>query len=248
MKNLIALLALTLVSLQSHADIKADVELLRSLAPEGSDVAMIQTEILRGSTEDEALKSAEGNYLIKDIDGDGVSDILVIFEKNPTLINDDGKACPKEDWQAGCRITYGDRVVQFWKGQGNGQLFNKVSENSKIVMRADDGGIFGEPLQGFSVSKKGSISLNFYGGSAWRWSVNYTLQFRTNDLYFIGYDTSYGWNGDGRFEATSINYLTGKVVKSSSKGENARVHYKTSRLAKQPLLALSKIAPIETEE
>jgi hypothetical protein len=239
MKKLIALLAFSIVSLQSNADVKADIEMLRSLAPAGSDVAQLQTAILQGASEQDALASAQTNYLIRDLTGDGVLDAVVIFEKNPSLQDDNGKACPKEDYETNCRIAYGDRVIQLFRGQANG--FTKISENNKIVLRADDGGVFGDPLNGVAVNKKGSVTLSFYGGSNWRWSYTYTFQFRSKDLYLIGFDDYSGFTGDGSFEISSTNFLTGKVIQSHSKGEGQKTYTKTSRVPVKPLVSLSEV-------
>ncbi len=241
MKYSMAIFALAFLTSTVHADIQADIETIRGLAREGSDVAQIQAALLNGVSENEALEVGSQNYVIRDFDGDGITDLVVIFEQNPRLLDDNGQACSHEDWQTGCRIEYGPRTLQFWNGQKNGKLYNLVSENNKIVLGADEGGVFGEPLLGLSLNKKGSLILSFYGGSAWRWSMDFTFQFRKNDLFLIGYDDYSGWTGDGRSETSSTNYLTGTVVKSKAKSGNAKTHYSTSKIPVQPLQSLSEV-------
>lgn len=242
MKKLIVFFALSL-SLHAHADTQADVALVRSLAQPGMDIAQVQTAVLQGESEADAFELGKNNYMIRDFNHDGINDILVIFEQNPSLQDDQGKACPKEDWATHCYFSYGDRVLQFWAGRADGS-FVKVSENSAIVMRADDGGVFGEPLNGLRLNKKGSVILSFYGGSAWRWGYDYTLQFRSDDFYLVGTDSLYTWNVDGRFETTSTNLVTGVKIYSIAKTGNSKVRTKTTKFVPAPLAALAQVQPI----
>ena len=60
MKKIIVLLALTMTAIHAHADVAADVAFLRTLAPVGSDVAMIQSAILNGDLDEAtAINDAE---------------------------------------------------------------------------------------------------------------------------------------------------------------------------------------------
>lgn len=52
----------------------------------------------------------------------------------------------------------------------------KVEMSNGLVLCKTCGGMMGDPYQGISVGT-GKFSINFYGGSSWRWSDTYTFQY-----------------------------------------------------------------------
>lgn len=209
----------------SSAFAKVGVAQLRALAPAGYDIAHLQESLLRGSTEAEALLAAKGNYIISDFNKDGRKDAIVIYEGQPTKSADD-------------YIIYQDRVIQAFLGQADGSL-KFISENKNIVLMGDEGGVFGDPLVGLRLNKKGSVILEFYGGSNWKWGHSYVLQFRKNNFYYIG---SENFNSDpnGYFVNVSSNFLTGvEIIEEGRIGEKSKFSRKK---IKRALIELQKIA------
>lgn len=242
MKMILALIALSL-GYSARADITSELPLLRRLAPAGYDVAMIQAARLIGASESDAVLAAEFNFARHDFTKDGIEDLVVIFEAQPTVADRNGAPCAQVNWEVGCDVVYGERVMQFFAGDRHGG-FTKISENRAMILRGDEGGVWGEPLAGLHLNSKGSVVLSFYGGSAWRWGNDYTFQYRGDDLYLVGTDTVESWNGDGRFESTSINLITGRRVDSWSAGLDAPTHSKVSRV---PVLPLQRLGDLEPE-
>jgi hypothetical protein len=237
-----SLLTLALLApLAASAGVPEDIAKIRTLLPAGTDVAQIQVQLIEGAKEADALKAGQANYLIHDFNGDGLADILVIVEKNPTLAPMDEHApagtCATYDPEK-CMIMYNQRSLQLYAGQADGS-FRLAWSNDKCVLNGDEGGVFGDPLDGFTVNKNGTISLGVYGGSAWRWSYTDTFQFRHGDFYVIGEDESDGWNGDGRLHTKSVNLLTGDVVETNQKTGNAKVLTKRYKVAVKPLVRLA---------
>ena len=61
------------------------------------------------------------------------------------------------------------------------------------VLCADCGGIFGDPYAGVSF-KKNVLVIYHYGGSAWRWTSNFTFRFQNNSWDLIGISSDSYWN------------------------------------------------------
>jgi hypothetical protein len=235
-KSSLTLGALLFTSNFAMADLKSDVELIRSLAPQNHDLAQVQTLLLRGESTEEALKFASQNYLLQDVNNDGLKDLVVIFEQNPTLKNwETDQPCEKLDYEKSCDVAHGPRIINFYLGQQDNSL-KLVLSKASYILAADEGGVFGDPLVGLSINKKQSISIQFYGGSNWRWGYTDTVQFRKNDFYVIGKDSLYTFTGDGRFNSKSENLLTGLVIEKSAKDGEANVIEKKYKVKVKPLV------------
>lgn len=231
-------LALTLLSSASLASVADDIARIRPLLSPGSDVAQIQANILRGESEGESAEFAKDNYLFRDLNGDGLEDLLVIDEVNPTLI-DYSNDTPCETYDPSrCSVSYNKRSLKLFLGQRDGSLKLSLS-NDKFVLGGDEGGVFGDPLNGFAVKKSGAIMLSVYGGSAWRWSYSDTMQFRKGAFYVIGQDSYHGWTGDLRSETKSVNLVTGEVEVTSQKTGDAPVKTRRYKIAVKPLVKVA---------
>jgi len=162
---------------------------------------------------------------------------MVIIEKNPSLKNNEtNEACDSED-SPKCTIVYGQRVLQVFYGKADGSYQLDIS-NDKLVLQADEGGVFGDPLNGLTLTKTGAVQLDVYGGSAWRWGFTDTLQFRNGDFYVIGQTSMSAWTGDGRYDKRDVNLLTGTVIEEHQKSVESKVQIKRSKVAIKPLVHL----------
>lgn len=232
-KSLFALLLFT--PAMAFASAEDDIARIRPLLPAGHDVAQIHENVLRGGDAREAIQAGAGNYVLRDLNGDGLEDLLVISEENPTLQNwETNQPCEKLEYGT-CDIAYGKRTMRFFTGTRDGG-FTPVFANDGFVRGADEGGVFGDPLQGFQVRKNGTISYSVYGGSAWRWGYSEVIQFRKGQLYVIGQDSETMWTGDLRSDTKSINLLTGEVKETHQKDGDAPVRTKRYRINVKPLL------------
>lgn len=100
------------------------------------------------------------DYETGDLNGDGRKDVaLVLKQKN-------------ED-----TLEMGDaqRPLLLLTRQPNGKLKQAIRCDSFILCR-QCGGIFGDPYEGITIGKN-SITINFYGGSAWRWGMEYLFKY-----------------------------------------------------------------------
>jgi len=234
-----AILTLSLLApMMAMADTAGDLARIRPLLPTGTDVAQLQAALLQGSSEADAEKLASENYLLRDINGDGLEDLLVIAEVNPSLENrQTNQPCAPLD-EFNCKIVYGQRSLLFFLGQRDGSLKLEFA-NSKMVLNGDEGGAIGDPLSGFMVRKNGGIALLACGGSAWRWSYTDVMDFRNGDLYVVGQDSYVGWTGDLRSDTKSIDLITGQVVETHQKNGNSPIQTKRYNVAVKPLVRVA---------
>ena len=63
--------------------------------------------------------------------------------------------------------------------------FSLAVQSNESVMLSDDGGVFGDPLQEVFIANK-VVNVEYYGGSAEKWSYTYKWRFQKNDWYLIG--------------------------------------------------------------
>jgi hypothetical protein len=87
-----------------------------------------------------------------DMNGDKLSDLILIQRS----LQED-----QEDYEDRLRPA----LILFGQIDGSYKL---VARNDSIVYGKHDGGVFGDPWAGITIAK-GNFSLEFYGGSAWRW-------------------------------------------------------------------------------
>lgn len=87
-----------------------------------------------------------------------------------------------------------------------------AARNDEVVMCRQCGGVFGDPYENVSINSF-SFSLNFYGGSAWRWSHEYTFRYnaaKKDWFIFKESQTSY-WNGDPEKSFSSATILDNEL-------------------------------------
>lgn len=231
--------ALAFIASLAHADDAQQIAAVRALLPAGTDIAQTAALRINGGSADDELSAAKTNMLVHDFDGNGVNDLAVIVEVNPKLLidYDESKPCDHVDYDTNCYIVYGKRKLSIYMNGATQPTF----ENEAAVLGGDEGGVFGDPLEGLTINKKGSLKLSFYGGSAWRWGMTYTIQFRQDNFYLVGYSDNYGWTGDLRWDTTDTNFLTGLVIKTHQKNGDAPVKTTKARIAIKPLVVLKDI-------
>jgi len=101
-----------------------------------------------------------------DLNGDGLKDFLLILERQKTQPAD----ADVEDRQ---------RPLLILIGQPEGSV-KEIKRNDKIIFCSTCGGMMGDPFQEVRAGKK-TFTVSLYGGSAWRWSVEYTFNYSRRD-------------------------------------------------------------------
>ncbi len=109
-----------------------------------------------------------------------------------------------------------NRIIILLQKKNN--LLKIIASNDALVLCKSCGGIFGDPYNGVSLNNN-ILSVSNYGGSAWRWSQNYTFRFQQESWELIGatYDAYYnakecedGAGNAGR-QLEDINFAANKM-------------------------------------
>jgi hypothetical protein len=63
--------------------------------------------------------------------------------------------------------------------------YSVSAKSAAAVLCAGCGGVFGDPYAGLEC-KKNIVTIHHYGGSAWRWTSDFTFRFQNNQWELIG--------------------------------------------------------------
>ncbi len=109
-------------------------------------------------------------------------------------------------------------------------------QSATIIMREGTGGVYGDPFDGMEYSR-GSLVINFYGGSSWRWGYTYRFRYQNKGWFLIGEtDETYNIN-TGESETIDSNFLTGKQI-TTSINKNGKKEVVTRKIEKKKLKKL----------
>jgi hypothetical protein len=101
-----------------------------------------------------------------DLNGDGRGDFVLVLEReNPSLDKDD--------------FPVNQRPLLILLRGADGQL-SAAKRNERLVMCSKCGGVFGDPFEGVEAGRN-TFTVNFYGGSNWRWKYAYTFNYSRVD-------------------------------------------------------------------
>lgn len=135
------------------------------------------------------IEQTEG-YLNKD----NLSDKAVVIEKETNNSSAD-EASPRA------------LLIAFKDSDG---FYNFFIRSDKAILTADQGGIFGDPFAGLSIENN-SLSIEFYGGSNWRWDIVYRFRYQDAGLYLIEKTDDNYYNAvDCVYQKNDYNFLTAK--------------------------------------
>ena len=139
--------------------------------------------------------------------------------------NEEGADYDPSDYNNKRRIIPGARTLDVFMGQSDGGL-KLIETNDKIVLDADSGGVWGDPLNGLSLRPTGAVRLAVYGGSSWRWGHTDSFQYRNNHFFITG-QTDVGHHSldpDKTFASTDINLITAEKIEERGTHKTVRGH------------------------
>ncbi|MDA7948851.1 MAG: hypothetical protein MPJ78_15420 [Hyphomicrobiaceae bacterium] len=138
-----------------------------------------------------------------DLNKDKREDVALILEREKPVdhvrgcgANRDGSAAPP-------------RILVLLLAQADGG-YRLSAADTDIVLRSDEGGIFGDPLEMLLI-ERGSVLLRHYGGSAWRWVQTYRFRNQDGGWFLIGYTDGTNHNISRLSTMYDYNPLTGKM-------------------------------------
>jgi hypothetical protein len=101
-----------------------------------------------------------------DLNGDGRGDFVLVLEREKP-------AKDKDDF------PINQRPLLILVRGADGKL-SAAKRNERIVMCSQCGGVFGDPFEGVEVGRN-TFTVNFYGGSNWRWKYAYKFNYSRVD-------------------------------------------------------------------
>src|SRR5215210_682883 len=101
-----------------------------------------------------------------DLNGDGRGDFVLVLEReNPAKDAND--------------FPVNQRPLLILVRGADGRL-SAAKRNERLVMCSQCGGVFGDPFEGVEAGRD-TFTVNFYGGSNWRWKYSYKFNYSRID-------------------------------------------------------------------
>ncbi|MDB5195623.1 MAG: hypothetical protein JWO84_807 [Parcubacteria group bacterium] len=111
-----------------------------------------------------------------DVNTDGYSDTAFVLEKGPHTTNLPGTPEALQEHPRKLLILLGSK-----------QGYSISVSSDTAILRADQGGAFGDPFDSIELSA-GKFEMFYYSGSAYRWSEDYTFSLDSNIWKLTSYD------------------------------------------------------------
>jgi hypothetical protein len=132
-------------------------------------------------------------------------------------------------------------ILIFFKAKDG--TYKLACEGKTAIMGNQDGGVMGDPYQSMTVTAKGVIVIEFYGGSREKWNNIYRYRFQNGDFYLIGATCS-GGNDDTYSYNYDYNVNTGKmIIKRKDTEDPGKNKSETRTVAKDPQPMLKSFTP-----
>jgi hypothetical protein len=163
-----------------------------------------------------------------DLNQDKLDDLALIFEFH---------AAVKE------KRAYGDnttdlitelqkpRILAVYFKNKNSTGYTLSLQNNDFILRSDEGGMLGDPLQPMTISEN-KIQLNFQGGGNWKWVLNYAFLYQNKEWYLAEANNLSTHKVTGEMSSKSYNFITKKVQVTES---NAFSRSATNRFTERDL-------------
>jgi hypothetical protein len=194
---------------QTLARVQSDLPILKSIIGGNLEIAGAyvlrfdqvakesKPQLLKG---DDYLFAISNNYAFGDLNKDGFKDLVLAVEKAPTNASADGS-------------SFGAREIRIYLGKADGTV-ELFARSTKAVLRADEGGMMGEPLNEVSIGAKGVVTVTVSGGAGDKWMASQKFQMRNGKMVLIGrtdYSMEQTANGMNT-ETTDTNLITGDQI------------------------------------
>ncbi len=142
-----------------------------------------------------------------DLNKDGILDLVF------AIANTDEKNLKPNDGFGIGPIDLNPRKLGIYFGTPSGTFRKQLVSNEFIILRETPS--MDEPFEGFTISKKGVLSINFhiwYSAGSWSTSNHtYKFRFQNNAFVLIGYDSNEAHRASGETTDYSINFLSEKM-------------------------------------
>ncbi len=180
------------------------------------------------------VEKAEG-----DLNKDNAPDIAAVVEADKDVPNLKEEDYPQKP-----------RILLIALRQANGSYTLSIQSNESILL-SNEGGVMGDPLAGLTI-ERGTLLVQFYGGSADRWGYDYRWRFQNNEWFLIGATATFSSMSANQFNTYDFNLSTGAAEHTSGafleeeNKKNTPEKKRSFNIGKKPLLKLRTFKPITT--
>lgn len=123
-----------------------------------------------------------------------------------------------------------------------------IGKSENVLMCLNCGGVNGDPYNGITIIK-GILSVNHYGGSAWRWLEVRKFRLQQNRMDLIGATSDFFWNvydcggkgrgiGDAGRIYRDVNFVTGDEEIIERTEECKLIKQVKQKIKRKPLVKL----------
>ncbi|MGY4384428.1 hypothetical protein ACVWYN_001454 [Pedobacter sp. UYP24] len=158
-----------------------------------------------------------------DLNGDNAEDLAMVLEfyaavKEPRAYGDNETELITE-------IQRPRILAIYFK---SGKNYELASQNNNFILRSEEGGGMGDPLRPMAI-KDNKLSLNFEGGSNWKWKLSYSFKFNNQEWQLANARNYSFHDGTGELNDKVYDFInkTSKVVSgtiSNKKNANTTVN------------------------
>ncbi|MEZ5046619.1 MAG: hypothetical protein R2831_06470 [Chitinophagaceae bacterium] len=150
-----------------------------------------------------------------DFNQDKLQDAVLLIAHNQEL--DDSKV----DYDC-------NRPLIILQGTNSGYILSAYTKDGVLCKHC--GGVFGDPYESITL-KNNVLNINHYGGSAWRWTNNYTFRFQNKRWELIGISQDSYYNaadcpddgvGSAGRNLSEVNFSTSKMHIIKTKDTNCK--------------------------
>lgn len=159
------------------------------------------------------------------LSGDGLNDFIpqgwILFDSAELDFNEDGIADYVGVLEYGGEeenvlYTLSPRILFAVSSKENGQ-YRLEFQDANLIRSWSEGGIHGDPYLPLTAQGK-SFTTHCYGGSAWRWSEDFTYTYKDGDWYLTASKDIYGYH-DYITSYCMNDYIRGKGIRKERSDE-----------------------------
>lgn len=142
-----------------------------------------------------------------DLNQDQTADLAVILEYNLPI--SENRAYGDNETEL-IKEFQRPRILAIYFKNQQSQKYSISLQNNNFILRANEGGILGEPFKDLSIANN-QLSLKFEGGSDWRWKLNYDFTFKVNDWFLTKAKNTYYNVNSGEVVIKNYDFETRKM-------------------------------------
>ena len=118
------------------------------------------------------------DHVETDFNGDGIIDYIGVLD-------------PEDSMGNGGEMGWPPRILFAIAGEGAGR-YRLDFQDENLIRTRSEGGVYGDPYLPLTAEGH-SFTTHTYGGSAWRWSEDYTYTYKEGTWYLLSSEESYGY-------------------------------------------------------